>query len=212
MICNSSLVYTWCSRFTVPEVGTRGDLMWTHPFFTYASMSGAFLCPSTRSKPSCTRALSCARGPSLHCTCCVSCEVNHYIPITFYLLLSLQNGVWQEEKEKLCTQLYLSGGRRTAHVRNQCMLVLSQRKWVHFWRRLDTWLTTRLYPRSLEYLAFFGLACWLVVLRVFKPKIELFVLLVFPFRFILNSKRVKALTFAFYITHTTLRTAPWKER
>lgn len=128
-MCNSSLVYTWCSRFTVPEVGTRGDLMWTHPFFTYASMSGAFLCPSTRSKPSCTRALSCSRGPSLHCTCCVSCEANHYIPITFYLLLSLQNGVWQEEMEKLCTQLPI---RRTAHgarrtfLTNVCLFSLKE--------------------------------------------------------------------------------------
>ena len=128
---------------------------------------------------------------------------------TYYFHFKMESG---RRKWRNYVHSYLSGGRRTAHVPNQCMLVLSQRKWVHFWRRLDTWLTTRLYPRSLEYLAFFGPACWLVVLRVFKPKIELFVLLVFPFRFILNSKRVKALTFAFYITHTTLRTALWKER
>lgn len=131
---------------------------------------------------------------------------------TYYFHLKMESGRRKWRNYVHSYTYPADGGRRTAHVPNQCMLVLSQRKWVHFWRRLDTWLTTRLYPRSLEYLAFFGLACWLVVLRVFKPKIELFVLLVFPFRFILNSKRVKALTFAFYITHTTLRTALWKER
>lgn len=166
-MCNSSLVYTWCSRCTVPEFGTRWDLMWTHPFFTYASMSGAFLCPSARSKPSCTRAQLVAHEAPV-CTARVVLVARQTTAdpslSTYYFHFKMESG---RRKSRNYVHSYLSGGRRTAHVPSQCMLVLSQRKWAHFWRRLDTWLTTRLYPRSLEYLAFFGLAYWLVVFKSF---------------------------------------------